>query len=64
MQIVIGHFFKWHKAKINAKMNFYTGIQTIEMFNVILILIKNFLPNIVYWTAPTKYTVTSWKNSI
>ena len=42
-------------------MNFYTGIQTIEMFNVIFILIKPYLPNIVYWTAPVKYRMTSTK---
>ena len=30
--------FTWCKTKTNAKMNFYTGIQTIEMFNVIFIL--------------------------
>ena len=41
MQIVTGHFFKWHKAETNAKMDFYTGIQTIEMFNDIFILIKH-----------------------
>ena len=40
--------FTWHKIKTDAKMNFYSGIQTIEMFNVIFILIKPYLPNIVY----------------
>ena len=54
MQIVIGH-----KIKTDAKMNFYTGIQTIEMFNVIFILIKPYLPNIAYRTAPGKHRVTS-----
>ena len=40
--------FTWHKIKTDAKMNFYSGIQTIQMFNVIFILIKPYLPNIVY----------------
>ena len=35
-------------------MNFYTGIQTVEMFNVIFILTKPYLSISVYWTAPTK----------
>ena len=39
--------FTWRKIKTDAKMNFYTGILTIEMFNVIFILIKPYLPNIV-----------------
>ena len=42
-------------------MNFYTDIQTIEMFNVIFILIKPHFPNTVYWTAPAKHRVTSTK---
>ena len=50
MQIVIGQIY----------MDEYTGIQTIEMFNVIFILIKPSLPNIVYWTAPAKHRVTSF----
>ena len=32
------------------------------MFNVVFILIKSCLPNIVYWTAPAKHRVTSKKN--
>ena len=35
-------------------MNFYTDIVTIEMFNVIFILIEPYLPNVVYWTALAK----------
>ena len=31
------------------------------MFNVIFILIKTYLPNIVYWTEPAKHRVTSIK---
>ena len=40
--------FTWRKIKTDAKTSFYTGIQTIESFNVIFILIKPYLPNIVY----------------
>ena len=53
--------FTWRKIKTDTKMNFYTGIQTTEMFNVIFILIKPHLPNTVYWTAPAKHRVTSPK---
>ena len=53
--------FTWCKSKTDAKINFYTGILTIEMFNAIFILIKPYLPNIVYWTAPAKHRVTSTK---
>ena len=39
-------------------MDFYTGIRTIEMFNVVFILIKPYLLNIVNCTAPAKHRVT------
>ena len=35
MQIVIVICFTWPKFKIDAKIIFYTGIQIIELFNVI-----------------------------
>ena len=43
--------FTWHKIKADAKKNFYTGIQTIEMFNVIFIffLIAIWLPHGQLW---------------
>ena len=50
--------FTWRKIKADAKMDFYTGIRTIEMFNVVLILIKPYLLNIVNCTAPAKHRVT------
>ena len=53
--------FTWCKIKTDAKMNFYTGIETIEMFNVIFILIKPYFPNNVYWKALAKNRVTSAK---
>ena len=40
-------------------MNFYTGIQTVEMFNVSLMFkcfIKPYFPDIVYWTTPAKHS--------
>ena len=46
--------FTWQKIETDAKMNFYNALLTIEMFNVIFILIKLYLPNIVYLTAPNK----------
>ena len=51
--------FTYHKIKVDAKMNFYTGILTKEMFNVIFTLTRPYLLNIVYWTAPAKHRVTS-----
>ena len=53
--------FTWPKSETDAKVNFYTGIQTIEIFNVLFILIKPYLLNIAYWTTPAKYRVTSTK---
>ena len=44
-------YFTWCKIKTDVKMNFYTDIQTIEMFDVIFTLIKPYLPNIIYLTA-------------
>ena len=51
MQIVIGHVLDGVIIKTDAKMN---GIQTIEMLIVVFILIKPYLSNTVYWTAPAK----------
>ena len=49
------------KIKTDAETHFYTGIQSIEMFNVILILIKPYLQYTVFWTALAKHRVTSTK---
>ena len=46
------------KIKTDAETHFYTGIQ---MFNVILILIKPYLQYTVFWTALAKHRVTSTK---
>ena len=53
--------FTWPKSETDAKMNFYAGIQTIEIFNVLFTWIRPYLLNIVYWTTPPKYRVTSTK---
>ena len=55
--------FTWRRIKTDAKINIYSGINTIEIFNVIFILIKLYFPNVVYWIAPTKYRVTSTKTN-
>ena len=52
-------YFTWRKIKTHTKINFYTSIQTIEMFDAIFMLIKPWLSNIVYWTTPAKRRVTS-----
>ena len=49
------------KIKADAEMNFDTGIQTKEVFSVIFILYKPYLPNIVHWISPAKHRVTSTK---
>ena len=55
--------FTWRKIKtdVKRKKKIYTGIHTIEMFNVIFFLIKPYLPNIVCWAATAKHRVTSTK---
>ena len=41
--------FTWRKIKTDAKMNFYTGIQSIAMFNVLFLLLSPFLSKLRYW---------------
>ena len=41
--------FLWRKIKTNAKMKFYTGINTIVLVNKISLLIQPFLSDIIYW---------------
>ena len=40
------------KKKTDAKMKFYTGINTILLFTKILRLIQPFLSDIIYWKGP------------
>ena len=44
--------FTWRKIKTDAKMKFYTGINTIVLFNKIFRLIKAFLHDIIYGKGP------------
>ena len=44
--------FTWRKIKTYANMKFYTGINTIVLFNKIFRLIEPFLSDIVYWKGP------------
>ena len=39
----------WRIIKNDTKMNFYTGIASIALFNAIQILLKTYCPNITYW---------------
>ena len=41
--------FTWGKMKTDAKMKFYTGINTIVLFNKIFRLIQPFLSDLIYW---------------
>ncbi|XP_012562119.2 uncharacterized protein LOC105847239 [Hydra vulgaris] len=44
--------FSWRLVNNDKKMNFYTGISSIAIFNVIFGLLKPFLPSIRYWRGP------------
>ncbi|XP_065680533.1 uncharacterized protein LOC105848925 [Hydra vulgaris] len=44
--------FSWKLVNNDKKMNFYTGISSIAIFNVIFGLLKPFLPSILYWRGP------------
>ena len=44
--------FTWRKIKTDAKVKFYTGINTIVLFNKIFRLIQTFLSDLIYWKGP------------
>ena len=44
--------FSWKKGKTAAKMNFSTGLSSIEVFSVVFNLIEPYLPSISYWVGP------------
>ena len=44
--------FTWRITKTDAKMKFYTGINTIVLFNKIFRLIQPFLSDLIYWKGP------------
>lgn len=48
----------WKKIKTDKKMNFYTGLSKIEVFNAIFMLLKPYLPHINYWKG-SKRTVST-----
>ena len=41
--------FTWRKIKTDAKINFYTGISSISLFNVLFTLLSAYLPKLRYW---------------
>ena len=48
--------FCWRKIKTDKKMNFYTGISSIALFNVIFSLLSPFLSNLKYWRGAKRST--------
>ena len=60
--------FSWKRIKSDAKMKFYTGLQTVALFSVLCASIQPCLPNLVYWRGKknivsTKYKRTATKRS-
>ena len=58
--------FTWKSIKSDSKMNFYTGIISIVLFNTIFLLLQPYFEKLSYWKGPAKYhkcTVTKivWK---
>ena len=51
--------FTWRKIKTDAKMNFYTGIQSIAMFNVLFSLLSPYLPKLRYWRGAKRTSTYS-----
>jgi len=47
--------FTWRIIKTDAKMNFYTGISSIKLFDVIFQLLQPYLTNLMYWKGPSKH---------
>ena len=46
--------FTWRKIKTDLKMNFYTGISSINLFNVIFLLLSPFLQHVRYWRGSSR----------
>ena len=51
-------FFSWRKIKSDAKMNFYTGLSSIQVFNTVFSLIEPILPQVRYWRGTNRITST------
>ena len=50
--------FTWRSIKTDAKMNFYTGITSIIIFNTIFMLLQPYVSSMFYWKGPIKYRRT------
>ena len=44
--------FTWEKLKTDAKMKFYTGIESGASFNIVFTLIKPYIPHMTCWKGP------------
>ena len=49
----------WRKIKTDRKMNFYTGIATIQLFHAVFLLIKPYLHTITYWKGCKRTLISS-----
>ena len=56
-----GSDFTWSRIKTDKKMNYYTGISSIVMFNTIFSLIKPYLSSVRYWRGPK--VARSWSKA-
>ena len=50
--------FTWRCIKTDKKMNFYTGITSIALFNAVFMLLKPYVATISYWKGPARYKRT------
>ena len=55
--------FSWKRIKSDAKMKFYTGIQTVVLFSVLFSLIQPCLPNLVYCRGKKNIVSTKYKRT-
>ena len=54
--IYIYHLAAWQRIKTNEKMNFYTGISSIDIFLTVFKLIELYLPKVKYWVGTKRIT--------
>ena len=50
--------FTWQRIKTNEKMNFYTGISSIDIFLAVIRFIEPYLPKVKYWVGTKRITST------
>ena len=55
--------FTWIRIESDAKMKFYTGIQSIRVFNVMFLLIEPCLPKILYWKGRKHIVSITYKRT-